>query len=149
MEEARNTSIPNTARAHLEPEQPRSPAERMRKRVLIVEATPSSLRLCRDILQRAGFSIEISHSGIAAITSAREQRPDLIVMDLQLPDVPGRELIGWLRDVPALKTTPVIILAGATGSGTDLAQLGPNTLLRKPYSAMMIHRAILDSLKSN
>jgi CheY-like chemotaxis protein len=104
--------------------------------------------LCRDILERSGFAIEVAGSGIAALTSARERHPDLIVMDLQLPDVPGREFIGWLRDVAVLRSTPIVVFAGATGETTDLAHLGPNALLRKPVSALVIHRAIREALKS-
>jgi CheY-like chemotaxis protein len=120
-----------------------------RKRALLVEANTSSLRLCRDILERSGFRIETAGSGIAALTSAREQQPDLIVMDLQLPDVPGREFVGWLRDVPNLRSTPIIIFAGATGDTTNLAHLGANALLHKPVSAPMIHRAIREAMKSD
>jgi len=123
--------------------------KRTRKRALIVEANTSSLRLCRDILKGSGFQIETTGSGIAALTSARQQQPDLIMMDLQLPDVPGREFIGWIRDVPQLRSTPIIIFAGATGETAELAHLGPNELLRKPVSALGIHRAIREALKSD
>jgi two-component system cell cycle response regulator DivK len=122
--------------------------ERQRKHALVVEATTSSLRLCRDILERSGFDIETSGSGIAALTAARERQPDLIVMDLQLPDVPGREFIGWLRDIPVLRATPIVILAGGAGETAALAHLGPNTLLRKPASALMIHRAVREAMKT-
>ena len=123
--------------------------KRTRKRALIVEAAPSSLRLCREILKCSGFVIELAGTGIAALTSARENRPDLIVMDLQRPDVPGREFIGWLRDVPALRSTPIIILAGAAGDSAELAELGSNAFLRRPASALMINRAIREVMKSN
>jgi CheY-like chemotaxis protein len=123
--------------------------KRTRKRALVVEASASSLKLCRDILERSGFAVEIAGSGIAALTSAREKQPDLIVMDLQLPDVPGREFIGWLRGIPVLRSTPIIVLAGAAAETAELAQFGPNSLLRKPASALVIHRTIQEATKSD
>ena len=129
--------------------QPARPAKQIRKHALLVEATTSSLRLCREILERSGFETETAKSGIAALTFAREHNPDVIVMDLQLPDVPGREFISWVRDIPVLRSTPVIVLAGASGETADLAKLGPNTLLRRPASALVIHRAIREAVKLN
>ena len=148
VQKARAPEVPVQASDFEGKRQPRwaVSAKPMRKRALLVEATPSSLRLVREILDRSGFLIHSAGSGIAGLTTAREHRPDLIIMDLQLPDVPGRELIGWVRDVPALRNTPVIVLAGASGDSTELNQLGPNTLLRRPVSAMMIHRAVREAL---
>ena len=128
---------------------PAESVQQRRKRALVVEATASSLRLCRDILQGSGFIIECTHSGIEALTSARDDYPDLVVMDLQLPDVPGCEFIAWIRSIAALRSTPIIVLAGSTGDHPELAKLGPNTLLRRPVSALAIHRAIREALKVN
>src|SRR5476651_252349 len=64
-----------------------------RRRALVVEAEPTTLRLCRDALESSGFVVDAVDSGIAAVVAAREALPDVIVMDLQLRDVPGREAI--------------------------------------------------------
>lgn len=61
--------------------------------VLIVQADPTAQQLCRQALERAGFLVDAVDSGVAAVMAARENKPDLILMDLQLRDVAGREAI--------------------------------------------------------
>jgi CheY-like chemotaxis protein len=90
------------------PESPSLP----RRRDLIVAAEPATLRCCSDVLKNSGFAVDIAvaDSGLAAVVAAREDVPDLIFVDTQLRDVPGREAIKWLRSNPALQSTPIFIL---------------------------------------
>jgi two-component system cell cycle response regulator DivK len=117
-----------------------------KRRVLIVEPDLASLRLCRDVLERSDFAVETASSGIAALISARDNKPDLILMDLQLPDVPGREAIVWLRSNPALRSIPIIVLTTASADDADLAATRPSVSLRKPISAAAIQRAVREVL---
>jgi CheY-like chemotaxis protein len=117
------------------------------RRALIVEPDPASLRLCRDILERSGFVVDVASSGIAALISARDRPPDLILMDLQLPDVPGREAIGWLRGNPVLRSTPIIVLTSGAADDAEAAASEPIATLRKPISAAMTLRAIREVLR--
>ena len=112
------------------------------RRALVVEAEPETLRLCRDVLEGAGFVVDVVDSGIAAVVAAREERPDLILVDLQLRDVPGREAIGWLRSNPALRSTPIIVLTTNAREDAELAAIRPGASLRKPVSPATIRRAI-------
>jgi two-component system, cell cycle response regulator DivK len=120
---------------------------RPRRRALVVEAEPATLRLCRDILENSGFVVDAVDSGIAAVVAAREWLPDLIVMDLQLRDVPGREAIAWLRSNPALRSTPIIVLTSNADDDGDLAATRPGASLRKPVTPVAIQRLIQDVLK--
>ena len=61
------------------------------RRALVVEAEPATVRLCRYILESSGFVVDAVGSGIAAVVAAREKLPNVILIDLQLQDVPGRE----------------------------------------------------------
>jgi two-component system, cell cycle response regulator DivK len=79
-------------------------------RALVVGADSATLQLCRDALESSGFAADAVDSGIAAVVAARESPPDLVLVDVQLRDVPGREAIGWLRSNPALQSTPIIAL---------------------------------------
>ena len=83
-----------------------------------------TLRFCRDALKSSGFAVDAVDSGIAAVVAAREDLPDLIFVDVQLRDVPGREAIRWLRSNPALQSTPIIVL---TTNAEDDAVPGPYT----------------------
>jgi DNA-binding response OmpR family regulator len=80
------------------------------RRALVVGADSATLQRCRDALESSGFAADAVDSGIAAVVAARESPPDLVLVDVQLHDVPGREAIGWLRSNPALQLTPIIIL---------------------------------------
>ena len=116
------------------------------RRALVVEADPVTLRLCRDVLESSGFLVDAVDSGIAAVVAARKGRPDLILMDMQLRDVPGGEAVAWLRSNPALRSTPIIVLAANAGDDAALAA-GLGAALRKPLSPATIRRAIHEVLK--
>jgi len=121
--------------------------DRASRRALVAETDPATRRLCREALESSGFVVEFVDTGIAAVVSARERFPDLILMDLQLRDVPGREAIGWLRSNPALQSTPIIVLTTNAADDADLAATRPAASLRKPVSPVMIRRMIRDVLK--
>jgi two-component system, cell cycle response regulator DivK len=126
---------------------PRTSGDRLPRRALVVEPEPATLRLCRDVLESFGFVVDAVDSGIAAVMAARKELPDLILMDLQLRDVPGREAILWLRSNPALCATPIIVLANNAESAADLPETGPGASLRKPVSSATVQRAIYEVLK--
>lgn len=113
-----------------------------RRRALVVAADTATHRLCRLALELSGLVVDSVDSGMAAVMSARETSPDLIVMDQELRDVSGREVIGWLRSNPALRATPVIVLTTGVDGEAGLAGIGPSALLRKPLSPLAIRRAI-------
>jgi CheY-like chemotaxis protein len=118
-----------------------------RRRALVVEAEPATLRMCRDVLESYGFVVDAVDSGIAALVAARQGLPELILMGLQLRDVPGREAIGWLRSNPALRATPIIVLTTAAECDADLSATRPGASLRKPLSPSMIQHTIREVLE--
>ncbi len=93
-------------------------------------------------MEDLGFEIDAVDSGIGAVIAARERHPDVILMDLQLRDVPAREAVEWLRSNPGLQSTPIIILTGKSDEQLDASAIQPGALLRKPASPMTIRRAI-------
>ena len=116
-------------------------------RALVVGADPVTLRFCRDALKCSGFAVDAVDSGIAAVVAAREDLPDLIFVDVQLRDVPGREAIRWLRSNPALQSTPIIVL---TTNAEDDAAPGlarPDPSLLKPVSLAALRRVIREVLE--
>ncbi len=126
------------------PQSPRCPAFR---RALVAEPEPATLWVCREVLESAGFVVDAVDSGIAAVIAAREGLPDVILMDLQLRDVPGREAISWLRSNPALQSTPIIVLTAYAEDELDLVAAGPGASLRKPVSRATVRRTVDELLK--
>lgn len=136
-----------TETAKADPPLPTTSPKRSCRRALVIETDPTTLRLCRDVLESSGFLVEATDSGIAAVVAAREGLPDLILVDLQLRDVPGREAIGWLRANPALQSTPIIVLATNAEDDQVPAATRPGAWLRKPVSPAGIRRAISEVLE--
>ena len=119
-------------------------AVREAPRALIAIAEPSSLRLCRDVLEKDGFLVKTVDSGIGAVVAVRERLPQVILIDLQLRDVPGREAVGWLRSNPALQETPIVIIIGGADDSRVLAAPQPGAVLRRPLTPDAIRRAVGD-----
>lgn len=111
-------------------------------RALIVEPEATTLRLCRDALETSGFVLDAVDSGIDALIVARERHPDVILIALQLRDVPGLLAIEWLRSNAELQTVPIIVLTTDADDEAELETIRPGMSLRKPVSQASIRRAV-------
>jgi CheY-like chemotaxis protein len=76
--------------------------------ILVVEDNERNLKLVRDILQFAGYQVISAHSGEQGVTLARQELPDLVLMDLQLPAMDGAQALRVLRDDPRTRPIPVV-----------------------------------------
>src|SRR2546429_8148778 len=76
----------------------------MAKTVLIVEDNELNMKLFHDLLEAHGYQTVGTRNGIEALDRARKNRPDLIIMDIQLPEVSGLYVTKWLKDDPELKS---------------------------------------------
>ena len=106
------------------------------KTVLVVEDNDQSRMLFHALLEAKGYNILEAKIGMEGWRIAREQHPDIILMDIQLPDVSGLEVTKWLKDDENLKTTPVIavtILATDSDRKRILAE-GCDGHIPKPIS---------------
>jgi DNA-binding response OmpR family regulator len=101
--------------------------------VLVVEDERKLRELVRSYLERAGFSVLSTDSGAEAITVARTASPDLIVLDLGLPDVPGETVA---REVRSTSSTPILMLTARTSEEDRIAglELGADDYVTKPFS---------------
>jgi len=116
------------------------------RRALLVIADPVMRRLCCETLDSVGFAVTNGiDSGAAAVTAAREQRPEVIFLSQQLSDVPALEAAKWLRSNTDLAATPIIILGG----NADAAGLGNRreiTVLSRPITTAHIRDALSQAL---
>jgi len=107
----------------------------MRRKILIVEDDPDQLEAIRGNLKNAGFAIGTASNGVDALIKTRSVAPDLIVLDLVLPQLNGLDICRTLRENPATASIPVIMLTGMDSYFTRVAgfEAGINIFLTKPY----------------
>jgi len=91
----------------------------MAKRVLIVEDNELNMKLFHDLLEAQGYETLETREGLQALTLAREHRPDLILMDIQLPEISGLEVTKWLKDDDQLADIPVIAVTAFAMKGDE------------------------------
>ena len=114
------------------------------KRVLVVEDNELNLKLFCDLLRAHGFRAEPVRDGREAISRAREVRPDLIVMDIQLPHVSGIELIERIKADPELASIPVMAVTAyaAKGDGQRIREAGAEAYVSKPVTVARFLEAV-------
>jgi two-component system cell cycle response regulator DivK len=108
----------------------------MTKTVLIVEDNELNMKLFADLLEAEGYRVLRSGEGVAGFQIARQERPDLIVMDIQLPAISGLEVTGWLKEDPELAHIPVVAVTAYAMKGDEARMLegGCEAYLAKPIS---------------
>ena len=91
----------------------------MTKTVLIVEDNELNMKLFHDLLDAQGYATLETREGLQALTLARQYRPDLILMDIQLPEISGLEVTKWLKDDESLAHIPVIAVTAFAMKGDE------------------------------
>ena len=106
------------------------------KTILYVEDNEMNRKIVRDLLKRTTYKLVEAHDGEAGVAKALEIRPDLILMDIQLPKLSGLDATRKLRAEAATATTPIITITSFALSGDDLKakEAGATAYLAKPYS---------------
>ncbi len=82
----------------------------MSQRILVVDDDRQIVRLLRAYLEQAGFQVLVAYDGETALHAVRRERPDLVVLDLMLPDRDGWEITRLVRSNPAVASTPIAML---------------------------------------
>ena len=108
----------------------------MAKTVLVVEDNELNMKLFHDLLEANGYDTIQTRNGLEAIDLARSRRPDLILMDIQLPEVSGLEVTKWLKEDDDLHTIPVIAVTAFAMKGDEerIREGGCEAYLSKPIS---------------
>jgi two-component system cell cycle response regulator DivK len=108
----------------------------MAKTVLVVEDNELNMKLFHDLLEANGYNIVQTRNGLEAIDLAREHHPDLILMDIQLPEVSGLEVTKWIKEDDDLRSIPVIAITAFAMKGDEerIRQGGCEAYLSKPIS---------------
>lgn len=108
----------------------------MQKKVMIVEDNELNMKLFNDLLEASGYQTIQTRSGMEAIDLARQHKPDLILMDIQLPEVSGLEVTKWLKESNDLHMIPVIAVTAFAMKGDEerIRKGGCEAYISKPIS---------------
>jgi two-component system, cell cycle response regulator DivK len=108
----------------------------MSKRILVVEDQPDNRQILRDLLTSVGFHLFEAEDGEKGIAAAEAHRPDLILMDIQMPVLDGYEATRRLKANPELKAIPIIVVTSYALSGDEekARAAGCDDYITKPYS---------------
>ena len=108
----------------------------MTRTVLIVEDNELNMKLFHDLLEAQGFETLCTGEGLAAFALAKQHRPDLILMDIQLPAISGLEVTKWLKEDDDLHVIPVIAVTAFAMKGDEerIRQGGCEAYISKPIS---------------
>ena len=110
----------------------------MSKKVLIVEDNELNMKLFHDLLEAHGYETLQTREGLKALDLAREHKPDLILMDIQLPEVSGLEVTKWIKDDEELSSIPVVAVTAFAMKGDEerIRKGGCEAYLSKPITVM-------------
>ena len=123
----------------------------MPKTVLIVEDNELNMKLFNDLLEAHGYATIQTSNGVEAVELARQHRPDLILMDIQLPEVSGLQVTEWIKDDEELAHIPVIAVTAFAMKGDEerIRQGGCEAYLSKPIQVGKFLETIKDYIGDN
>ena len=119
------------------------------KTILIVEDNDLNMKLFNDVLEAQGYTILQSKDGMEALKMAREHLPDLILMDIQLPEVSGLEVTKWIKEDDRLRDIPIIAVTAFAMKGDEekIREGGCEAYIPKPISVSMFIQTVESFLK--
>jgi two-component system cell cycle response regulator DivK len=108
----------------------------MNKTILVIEDHEDNRRIMRDLLTSSGYEVIEAVTGEEGVTAAETHRPDLILMDVQLPGLDGYEATRLIKANPNLQSIPIIVVTSYALSGDDVKafEAGCDAYVTKPYS---------------
>ena len=108
----------------------------MSARILVVDDVPANVKLLEARLSAEYFDVLTASNGTEALDLVRKMRPDLILMDIQLPQVSGLEVTRWIKDDPELRAIPVVAVTAFAMKGDEerIREGGCEAYLSKPIS---------------
>jgi two-component system, cell cycle response regulator DivK len=114
------------------------------KKVLIVEDNDLNMKLFNDLLEAHGYHTLQTKDGVEALALARQHRPNLILMDIQLPEVSGLEVTKWIKEDDDLRQIPIIAVTAFAMKGDEekIRDGGCEAYIAKPISVTSFLRTV-------
>ncbi len=118
-------------------------------KILIVEDNADNLALVRLLLERAGYDVVIALDGLEALRQAHDQLPDLILMDLAIPEIDGWDVTKSLKADPQTKDIPIMALTARTlpGDRKHAMEVGCDAFMAKPITIAAFRQEVENLLK--
>jgi len=116
----------------------------MRKKILIVEDNDLNMKLFNDLLVAHGYGTLQTRDGFEALALARQHHPDLILMDIQLPEVSGLQVTQWIKKDDDLRMIPIIAVTAFAMKGDEekIRDGGCEAYIAKPISVVSFLRTV-------
>ena len=120
-------------------------------KILLAEDIMSNVLTIQEYLSDYGYDVMVAHNGAEAITMANELFPNIILMDIQMPQMDGLEAIRRLRTMPKFESVPIIALTALAmpGDRERCIKVGANEYLSKPVSLKGLAKSISELLQNN
>lgn len=120
------------------------------KCILVVEDNEEMSRMLSQLLERAGYKVVLAADGQIALTQAKVYLPDLILMDMSLPNISGWEAVGLLRRLPEFRDTPIVATTAHVSAADQARALaaGCSVHIGKPFKTRMLLEKIGELLTS-
>jgi two-component system cell cycle response regulator DivK len=121
------------------------------KRILVVEDTEDNRQIVRDLMTAAGYELIEAVDGVAGVEAAERERPDLILMDIQLPGIDGYEATRRIRALPEIGKVPIIAVTSYALSGDEAKAhaAGCDGYVAKPYSPRQLLAKVREFLPAD
>jgi two-component system, cell cycle response regulator DivK len=121
----------------------------MTKRILIVEDTEDNRQIVRDLLSSAGYELIEAADGAEGVAAAEREKPDLILMDIQLPEMDGYEATRRIRAIPAIAKVPIIAVTSYALAGDEgkTREAGCDGYVAKPFSPRQLLAKVREFLE--
>jgi DNA-binding response OmpR family regulator len=112
----------------------------MSQSILVVDDDKEIARLLRAYLEKAGFRVLVAYDGHTAMRAISTERPDLVLLDLMLPDRSGWEITRWVRNDATLARLPIIMLTARVEDGDKIIglELGADEYITKPFNPQVV-----------
>jgi two-component system cell cycle response regulator DivK len=122
----------------------------MSQKIMIVEDNELNMKLFNDLLEAHGYSTVTTRDGTRAVEIARQENPDLILMDIQLPEVSGLDITRQIKMIEELKNIPIIAVTAFAMKGDEdkIRECGCNGYISKPISIMSFIETIRNHLST-
>ncbi len=117
-------------------------------RILVADDEPAITALVSEMLTFAGFEVLLARGGAEALTLARAEKPDLVMLDVMMPDLDGRDACRVLKMDQGLREVPVVLFSSADERDVHWRSAGADAFLQKPFSVRSLPgfvRTLLDA----
>jgi two-component system alkaline phosphatase synthesis response regulator PhoP len=116
----------------------------MSAQILVVDDNDDNVRIVGEMLRTRGFGVRVAHDGASALRSIEEQRPDVVLLDVMMPEMDGIEVLDRIRANPQLANVPVILVTAKSQDEDVLAgyKIGADYYITKPFTARQLLHGI-------